>query len=385
MKEPLISVIVPVFNVEEYISDCIESIQKQTYRNLQIILVDDGSADRSGTLCDKHASLDQRIEVIHKANGGLVSARKAGLAAAKGMYIGFVDGDDFIEPDMYRALMHEMEASKADLVHSGYWEGNTKQIPFAKAAVEFSTNRKQFLEGVLLGLEGYAISYSIWSKLFCRELIQKSYGQVPDNCSYGEDVINHCICILECNKIALLDEAYYHYRVRDGSLSHKNDVGLLRNIFVLYENLSGILSFYGYYDQDVMNRVIWRELLKHMAWLKLPDFQIATYYYGDVERLEGKNIVIYGAGRVGRDYYAQISRYMDCRVAAWVDADPSGHQYPHIHVDEPDVLSTVDFDIVLIAVQSESVAGEICGQLIKRGIPQDKIHWSEPEVYALEA
>ena len=97
----LISVIVPVFNIDKYISKCIESIMEQTYKNLQIILVDDGSTDTSGEICDRYAKKDIRIQVIHKKNGGLVSARNAGLEAAAGEYVGFVDGDDYIDIGFY--------------------------------------------------------------------------------------------------------------------------------------------------------------------------------------------------------------------------------------------------------------------------------------------
>ena len=99
-----ISIIVPVYNIEKYISECIESIINQTYKNLQIILVDDGSTDKSGIICDEYARKDTRINVIHQKNGGLVSARKSGLRNVEGEFVGFVDGDDYIEPDMYENL-----------------------------------------------------------------------------------------------------------------------------------------------------------------------------------------------------------------------------------------------------------------------------------------
>ncbi len=105
MKNDLISVIVPVYNVEKYMERCVDSILRQTYTNIEIILVDDGSTDASSRLCDEYAARDGRIKVVHKENGGLSDARDAGLAVAEGDYIGYVDSDDWIEPDMYE-LMH---------------------------------------------------------------------------------------------------------------------------------------------------------------------------------------------------------------------------------------------------------------------------------------
>lgn len=111
----LISIIVPVYNIQEYLSRCIDSIINQTYKNIEIILVDDGSTDKSGTICDEYAGKDNRIIVIHKENGGVSSARNAGLDIAKGDYIGFVDGDDYIEKDMYQVLIDDALQTKSQI------------------------------------------------------------------------------------------------------------------------------------------------------------------------------------------------------------------------------------------------------------------------------
>ncbi|HEY8803664.1 MAG TPA: glycosyltransferase, partial [Clostridium sp.] len=104
MQNPLISIIVPIYKVEVYIRNCVDSILNQTYKNLEIILVDDGSPDNCGNICEEYSSKDKRIKVIHKKNGGLSSARNAGLDIASGEYIGFIDSDDWIEGDMYESL-----------------------------------------------------------------------------------------------------------------------------------------------------------------------------------------------------------------------------------------------------------------------------------------
>ena len=116
---PLISVIVPVYNVEQYLRECIESITNQTYNHLQIILVDDGSTDDSGKICDEYKAIDERIIVIHQKNKGLVGARKTGLEVANGEYIGFVDSDDYIDREMYDSLLEYALLENADMVHSG--------------------------------------------------------------------------------------------------------------------------------------------------------------------------------------------------------------------------------------------------------------------------
>ncbi len=120
MMDQLISVIIPVYNVAPYIDKCVESVVNQTHKNLEIILIDDGSIDESGVKCDKWQEKDQRIKTIHTKNHGVSHARNIGLAAMHGDYVGFVDGDDWLEPDMYMSLLHIMLAGGADVSGGGY-------------------------------------------------------------------------------------------------------------------------------------------------------------------------------------------------------------------------------------------------------------------------
>ena len=120
MDEKLVSVIIPAYNIEDYIGRCLDSIISQTYKNLEIIVVDDGSRDHTGEILDNYAKKDRRIKVIHKENGGVSSARNKGIEAAEGDYIGFIDGDDLIEPEMYKTLVDLLEEENADIAHCGY-------------------------------------------------------------------------------------------------------------------------------------------------------------------------------------------------------------------------------------------------------------------------
>ena len=123
----MISIIVPIYKVEKYINKCVDSILHQTYDELEIILVDDGSPDNCPAICDEYAKKDSRIQVIHKQNGGLINARKSGLEIAKGEYIGFVDGDDWIEPEMYELFARQIKKYSPDMVISDfYYDSGTK-------------------------------------------------------------------------------------------------------------------------------------------------------------------------------------------------------------------------------------------------------------------
>jgi len=384
MTDSLVSIVVPVYNVEDYISECIESIQKQTYRNLQIILVDDGSTDRSGILCDEYAKQDRRIRVIHQSNGGPVAARGHGLKYAQGTYIGFVDGDDSIDPDMYQSLVNEMEISGADFVHSGYWERGQKMAANTKGCIDISqkSEKIKFLETAVLRSNDY-ISPSIWSKLFKAELIIRSHMQLPKDIRLGEDSIILCICVLESSKVALMDRAYYHYRVRDDSLSRKKTLSGIKDRIKTYEGIRDALDSYDCYQEleGCMDRLIWHGQLDYLA-KNSHYFQVEKYFFQDVDILEGKKIIVYGAGRIGRDYYAQMCRYTDCKVVAWMDSHPEWYDYPHIRLCGIDDLDSLGFDLLVIAVKAAETADEICNQLIGRGIEKNRIYWSEPQRFS---
>ena len=383
---PLISIIVPIYNVEEYISECIESVIGQTYSDIQIILVDDGSEDRSGILCDRYAASDNRIEVIHQPNKGLVAARKSGLQRAQGGYIGFIDGDDFVEAEMYEKLLAEMQKSEADFVHSGFIRNGEAWIPFKKKVLDVTEAEKKenIIRKAIFGDESY-IAPSIWSKLFKAHVIKECYSQVPDSAQYGEDLINLCICIEKCNKIALIDEAYYHYRYRGESITNEKNIKGLENVFRYYGNICDALSRHKCYEElkVLIMESVCANILRKVKAISKHDFQIAQFYFADSDMLSGKKIVIYGAGAVGKDYYAQISRYTDCSIAAWVGAYPEKYDYPHIKLLGANQLGAIAYDILLIAVKDEKRALEIISLLRSQGVEESKIYWSEPRLYKL--
>ena len=383
----LISIIVPIYNVEQYIQECIESIQKQTYQNIQIILVNDGSTDLSGEICNRYAESDDRIKVIHQQNQGLVLARKKGLKAATGDYIGFVDGDDYIAPDMFEKLLCEIQISNSDFVHSGFMSNGRKSATIEKKTLEFSgyKEKEDFIRIAILGRRRY-ITPSIWSKLFKAEFIQSCYEEVPDEAQYGEDVINLCICLMKCNKITILNEAYYYYRIREGSITRKKEFKNLKDSFKCYEYVYDVLKRYGC-SEELKNVIIinaYNNILNKLIECSADEFQMARYYYPQVDLLQGKRVVIYGAGAVGKDYYAQICRYTDCEVVAWVDTDSEKYSYPYIKIYGTSILNKIKFDVLVIAVKNEETAKQIHNQLLDYGISPDKIFWDDPREYIFE-
>lgn len=219
---PKLSIIVPVYKVEAYLDACVKSILDQTYTDLELILVDDGSPDRSGALCDSWAERDSRVRVIHKENGGVCSARNAGLDAAKGDYIAFVDSDDWIEPEMYaRMLAQSCDVVLCDCVkeHPGRQELYTHDIRpgfYDRKALE----AEYFPHLLMMENVEYPATISNWVLLFRRELAQEV--RYLTGVRYSEDLLFGAQLMYKAQSFCYLKgEAFYHYRMNPTSATHK--------------------------------------------------------------------------------------------------------------------------------------------------------------------
>ena len=212
MKD-LITIIIPVYNVEQYLNRCVDSIINQTYNNLEIILVDDGSTDNSGKICDEYALKDKRIKVIHKENAGVSLARNAGIDVAKGEYIGFIDSDDYIEPDMYEYLYNLMIENNSDISCCNNFDiVNNKCI--------LSTNFPR--EGVLSLneiLEDSGWGFTIVTKLFNKKTINNI--RFDRNLAIGEDFLFCFEVFKNSKKIIFKNKAKYYYYHNQNSVMQK--------------------------------------------------------------------------------------------------------------------------------------------------------------------
>lgn len=214
----LISVIVPVYKVERYLCRCVDSIIAQTYTNLQIILVDDGSPDGSGAICDDYAAKDSRITVIHKKNGGLSDARNEGLVAACGSYIGFVDSDDYIAVDMYEKLYKAIVACNADMsvCNFRYVDENGNNIEERNIALPVKDEVIDGITALTRTLDDKGWYYvTAWNRLYSRKLLQSIY--FPDGKLHEDEFIVHRI-YSKADKVACVADACYMYVQRGGSI-----------------------------------------------------------------------------------------------------------------------------------------------------------------------
>lgn len=242
-----ISVIVPVYNTEKYLAGCVDTLTGQTYENLEILLVDDGSTDGSGKLCDMLALKDERIRAVHKENGGLISAWKRGVSESTGEYLCFVDSDDWVDLNMMAEMGEKLSGNAKEIIASDYvierGEGNREYVWQRLAPGEY--DREAIEEKVvpkLLGQEHRYVCISRCMKLISRKLIE-------DNCKYsdpvitmGEDTTIMLPALIDCHRLVIMEhKAYYHYFYVTDSMIHKYDKGLYQNIKLLRQIVQRIL------------------------------------------------------------------------------------------------------------------------------------------------
>lgn len=209
---PLISVIVPVYKVEPYLRKCVESILVQTYGNLEIILVDDGSPDRCGAICDEYAQMDSRVKVIHKENGGLSDARNTGMKIMTGKYVAFVDSDDWIEPEMYERLLALLQNYKADMAIGGVAD----DLVQGDSVITVKTSDygdTPFSEDKIAAMRRYFHgSWAAWDKLYRAELFKGISYPVGE---INEDEAIVLYLLEQCKRVCYTNEVFYHYMKRN--------------------------------------------------------------------------------------------------------------------------------------------------------------------------
>lgn len=237
--QPAISVIVPVFNTERYLRACVDSILSQTLTELEIVLVNDGSSDSSGDICDEYAAKYERVTAIHKENGGVSSARRAGVAAAKGQYIAFVDSDDWIEQDMYAQMFAYVREQGADVVMCDILfetsEGPVLQKNAVPDGLYCDRARQEIFATMLFHYEWEqpGVIPSLCSKLFRREIVERVLFDVDSSIVYGEDGLCSYPSLLDAERIYVMHRTLYHYRQNPTSATNSYDPDQLEKFLLL--------------------------------------------------------------------------------------------------------------------------------------------------------
>lgn len=253
---PLISIIVPVYNVEEYLTDCVESILKQSYKNFQVILVNDGSTDRSGLLCDRYAEGDNRIKVIHKKNGGLSDARNVGLNIAEGDYIVFTDSDDFLHRDYLKVQYENLVQTDADMAVCDYHMYDTGQYVEDSLSNRISTVEKRDITAQLYENSGMLIV--AWNKLYRRFLWDEI--RYPVGRLHEDEAVIHEI-LVRCERIVLTDAKLYYYRKRENSIMGQDSDKSIKDAVYAYQRR---ISFFAEHNMPIDEAQAQRNLLLYL-------------------------------------------------------------------------------------------------------------------------
>lgn len=232
-----ISVIVPVYNVEQYLERCVDSIINQTYTNLEIILVNDGSTDNSGKLCDELAKKDERIRVIHKENGGLSDARNRGIDESESDLVGFIDSDDYIDSDMYEVLLKNLNDTDADLSMCALYDvyNNTPEAQVTNK----ETWKLSSEQAIKMVMEAKILSVTAVNKLYRKSLFTDLKFEVG---KIAEDAFIMIKLLDKCEKIVATNEKKYYYVHRENSITTQKFSTKFLNVIEAYEQNSNIIS-----------------------------------------------------------------------------------------------------------------------------------------------
>lgn len=388
----LISIIVPVYKTEKYLPECIESIINQTYKNLEIILVNDGSPDKCGEICDMYAKKDNRIIVIHQENKGLVEARKTGIIASNGNLIGFVDSDDFIEPDMYEHMYDMMTTYDVELVQievvleydkysriapsgiKGKYTNNNKDVncSYKNMYAQFSDSKQK-------------INGSLCRKLFKKSTLEEFQLHLPSDIILGEDAAVSYSCIPFLKSIYISDKVCYHYRQHISPTKANRDISQFKGVDMFYKYVTE--NFKKHHDKDLLLKEFDDIYIQIVADLNerlfLPESlnaRLIKYNFNTKHLKNAQNILIYGVGKVGKSYIGQFHNFKEINIAGIIDKHEYGTSMGPYEVIPPEEIKNIDYDLLIIAVKGKGFSESIKEELLSiYDIDEDKIIWHEPE------
>jgi glycosyltransferase involved in cell wall biosynthesis len=382
----LVSIIVPIYNTEKYISACLESIVNQTYKEIEIILVDDGSTDGSFGICADYAKKDPRIVIIQGGHQGVVHARKMGVERARGEYCMFVDSDDWIAENLLELIVPETDNGSTDIVNYNMRSVNGKKITDWHYTIQEGVYEHQQLDRIYekmmfdfkRGAPG--IIQAIYTKLIKKSVLKACIEAVDERITMGEDAAITYPAMLTARKIVITYHYLYFYRARPGSICHSRDVEIFAKIHIFQQYMQKVFSNYSSkYKLDKQLQayltLFINKGLSDVLSLRAQPLYHLPFYLPDM----GKRIVLYGAGNVGRSYYKQLAQNEHVTIIAWIDRGLSGQRIFECEIKSPEILSSIEFDRILIAVKNKKSAEEIERQLCYQ-VLQNKIFWEEPKV-----
>lgn len=384
--ETLISVIVPVYNVEDYLEDCLNSIVRQSYANLEILVVDDGSSDASSEICDRFAGADERIRVWHQQNKGVAAARREAVLRASGDYICFVDSDDKMDAGMVEFLARNI--GYCDVITCGcYCERADatffEQTDCLEEGIYDDADSLQYLiSNMLIYKERfeYGILPYLVNKMFRAALLKEVAKGICSGLSYAEDGELLFQYLLRCRAVCVTHTCLYAYRFREDSALHMENEKYMSDLNGIYLALK--TAFEKHPQKAALLHQLYLFVLARIyaipSYMKFPEDAYLTGYVFPFPDLEpGSRIVLYGAGNIGLRYYRQIFRQKELHMVLWTDKQWERYRMS-IPVSGPEELASHEYDYIIIAVKKKELADEIRRELTGMGIAAKKILWRPP-------
>lgn len=379
-----LSIIVPIYNGEAYLRECLDSIINQSYRDFELICVDDGSTDTSAQILDEYKRKDSRIQVIHKENGGLVSARKTGVKAASGEWIGYVDCDDWIDSTMYEEMIDVAKRTGVDMVSSSiYREGNYTTVE--TDTVEhglYDEDRMQTLRDhaiFQMSQMKRGLLASVVLKLFKASILKEVQCQIPDNISIAEDFLCTLTYLLHAKTAYSLDKGFYHYRLHGDSMTHQQDYQYLNKVADIYQYISGLYQHPMFSDMMRQQSELYVMQLMFLGINKRLGFSMKNFLMIDPYWLDqipaGKSVVLYGCDDVAETYWQQLKSDQRLSFSAFTDLNGKSHTISGYPISLPQ--SIAGYDYIVITIKNEQKAKDVRNQLCNLGIEPDKILWFE--------
>lgn len=431
----MVSVVMPVYNASEYLATSINDICMQTFKEFELICVDDGSIDESGDMLDAYAVKDPRIRVIHQNNKGGGAARNRGLDTAKGKYLMFLDSDDRFEPDMIEKAVEEAEHTGADVIAFGgnVFDHKTGEHRAAPWLLRHGKDVKDVSVDDPFGV----VNTSVWNKLYLREHIEKYDIRFQEN-RIVDTMYFVFMAIIYAAAISVVGDTLVHYRTNndksilsnsdrypleaykalclirdklevDGKFEEKKDIFanyaaeyLLSRLHLLKTG-DGFVQLYNAIHNEGLKRlgiidVVESDVMESDSRLReLRDISrkdASEYLFDKKKKIQAlgmlrketyvlplpvkvsrQRIAIYGAGNVGKDYFTQAMHRGDIELVGWVDRNYEKIGFP---IQTPEILGQLELDMVLIAVIDSVAADDIKNSLVKDGIPEDKLFWGMP-------
>ena len=380
MGKKRISIIVPVYNAEEYLASCVDSILAQTYRDIEVILIDDGSTDNSSVICDEYHKKDERVKVLHTANGGVVAARKRAVALATGEYVLGVDADDWIDDVRLQRIAEVIEQTDADMVYSADFvvEQGDRSIARQHDVEDRVYQRDEIEQEIFLRMSDWTkcfakpkIEWALWLWAIKTEIIKSNMQLLDDKISRGEDMLVVWLSLLSARSVAAVKNCTYHYRQTDGSITHQKIDWDERSRW--YQNAKAELT-----KQNASANIM-MGLLVYMHWVYFVNdyehlnIQELDYLYPYKQVKKHSKIVVYGAGRFGKSLVQHVRSSKTHELAMWIDKCPKESACEDCVIQGVEAIKNAEYDYVIIAALNYDVVEDMERTLLSYGIDEKKI------------